>query len=647
MEGSPYSSISRRSPTYTSRISTSEEISRVNGISHYLTLTSGPNSGSSFELVPHHVYRLGRGIDCDIVLADLICSRVHAQVDDQGGQWMVRDLGSRNGTFVNDQQIDQPLALQPNLEIRIGATCLVFHPSDQPPTVGEAFEPADETGGIIRQQLVDTKGFNRDSIDALRQSDGASDLTLLYKMAIRLLECDEPHDVLRLTLTEVHQRTAAEVVGFLWVTDAGDLKPQMLIPPDSHDSARLSQSLTRVVVEQRRAVWVANQPPGGSTKSAESLRPFADAVCVPVIRDNNIMGAIHLYLGQGRFRDIDFEFAISVAQLLGAALARSRRQAILAAEHQRLIQGTASFPELIGNSLPMQKLKEKIQKIAPAVGSVLVVGESGSGKELVAEAIHRASSRSDRPLLAVNCAAIPANLVESQLFGHQKGAFTGATEDRLGWFRQADTGTLFLDEMGELPLDAQGKLLRILEGHPFLPVGSTTEVSVDVRVIAATNRDLREAVRNKTFREDLYYRLSVFNLKVPPLRDRESDIQLLIDHFFDHFKNRNGRPQLAFSPKAAEALSEYKWPGNVRQLRNVIDSAVVMANGLTIEPEDLGLFDAGTDHLDTLEIAAWEKKLIKMALRQTAGNIPSAAKLLGIGRATLYRKVDEYNIEKR
>jgi transcriptional regulator with PAS, ATPase and Fis domain len=264
----------------------------------------------------------------------------------------------------------------------------------------------------------------------------------------------------------------------------------------------------------------------------------------------------------------------------------------------------------------------------------------------VARAIYRASPRWDRPLLAVNCAAIPENLVESQLFGHKKGSFTGATQDRKGWFQQADTGTLFLDEIGELPLEAQAKLLRILDGHPFLPVGATEETSTDVRIIAATNRDLRELVRAKRFREDLYYRLGVFELYVPPLRDRDGDIELLLKHFLEHFKNRHGRPSLSLSDSATKKLLDYKWPGNVRQLRNVIDSAVVMASGSTIHVEDLGLYDTGTDDLDTLQIADWERKLIRLALQRTGGNVPEAAKLLGIGRATLYRKLDDYKIER-
>jgi DNA-binding NtrC family response regulator len=251
-------------------------------------------------------------------------------------------------------------------------------------------------------------------------------------------------------------------------------------------------------------------------------------------------------------------------------------------------------------------------------------------------------------MLSVNCAAIPRELMESQLFGHKKGAFTSAESDHIGWFQQADLGTLFLDEIGELTLEGQAKLLRILEGHPFLPVGGTEEVQVDVRVICATNRDLGEFVKAKRFREDLFYRLSVFELNIPPLRERGDDIQRLIDHFVEHFRIQHGRPGLLLSSEANDRLLAYHWPGNVRQLRNVIDSAVVMAEGDGIMIQDLGIRDTGNSSgdLDCLLIDHWERKLIVEALKRTNGSIPKAAKLLGVSRATLYRKVDDYGIER-
>jgi len=205
---------------------------------------------------------------------------------------------------------------------------------------------------------------------------------------------------------------------------------------------------------------------------------------------------------------------------------------------------------------------------------------------------------------------------------------------------------LFLDEVGEMTLEGQAKLLRILEGHPFLPVGATDEVSVDVRVIAATNQNLQKYVREKRFREDLYYRLSVFELHVPPLRDRGEDIALLVDFFLDHFRRLHGRPHLTLSDTARTKLIAYRWPGNVRQLRNVLDSAVVLADDDAIRPHDLALRDSGSGELETLRIDEWERRLITEALNRTSDNVPEAAKLLGIGRATLYRKIEQYHIER-
>jgi DNA-binding NtrC family response regulator len=294
----------------------------------------------------------------------------------------------------------------------------------------------------------------------------------------------------------------------------------------------------------------------------------------------------------------------------------------------------------------MRELKAKIVRVAGATGCILIRGESGSGKELVARAIHKASLRSDRQMLSVNCAAIPSELMESQLFGHAKGSFTGADKEHIGWFEQAHGGTLFLDEIGELTLEGQAKLLRILEGHPFLPVGGRKEVRVDVRVLAATNRDLSEFVADKRFREDLYYRLSVFELKVPPLRQRAEDIELLINHFLEHFGMQHGRPGIVLSPAARSRMLSYGWPGNVRQLRNVIDSAVVLATTDEIQPSDLSLHEPKPEVFDTLNVEQWEQRLIHEALKRTRGNIPEAAELLGVSRATLYRKLETYSINK-
>jgi transcriptional regulator with PAS, ATPase and Fis domain len=376
---------------------------------------------------------------------------------------------------------------------------------------------------------------------------------------------------------------------------------------------------------------------------------------VPLIHEETTLGALHVYLQRGRFRQSDFDFAISAAKIASLALARARRETCLTSAYQRLVSQSPGAGELIGESQPMLDLKSKIGRLARATGCVLIRGESGSGKELVARAVHRSSPRADRPMLSVNCAAIPAELMESQLFGHKAGSFTSAERDHVGYFQQADLGTLFLDEVGELTLEGQAKLLRILDGHPFLPVGATSEVNVDVRVLAATNQDLREYVRTKRFRADLYYRLSVFEIVAPPLRDRGSDIELLVDFFLDHFRKQHGRPTLKISSSARAKLLSYPWPGNVRQLRNVMDSAVVLAEGPCIEPPDLCLRDVGgsggaavisCSELTSLKIEEWEQKLIDEALSRTKGSVPEAAKLLGIGRATLYRKIEQYGLKR-
>lgn len=367
------------------------------------------------------------------------------------------------------------------------------------------------------------------------------------------------------------------------------------------------------------------------------------------------------------------------------------------ATHTVNTSSLGDFSELIGNSESMQELKKRIARIAKARGCILIRGESGTGKELVARAIHRNSLRANKPMLSVNCAAIPEDLMDSQLFGHIKGSFTGADHDHIGYFQQANGGTLFLDEVGELNLEGQAKLLRILEGHPFLAVGGTKEIHVDVHVVSATNRDLREFVAERRFREDLYYRLSVFEVEIPPLRERGEDIDLLVNFFLEKFKQLNGRDYLGITNEALTILRQYTWPGNVRQLRNVIESAVVLAEDWTIRPEDLSLRNVGrttsnslilridqpdvglapkqskkdtgkslpsleenrladdptkwaetsnrrsidSPLYDTLNVAIWEQRLIKEALQRTSGNIPAAAELLGMARATLYRKLEK------
>lgn len=619
----------------------------------YLTSLSGSRSGTNFPLDPSRETLIGRGTDCHISLLDPLCSRVHAIMRCEEDRWVIVDQQSRNGMSVNGQKVREA-SLDDGHLIRLGANEFEFHLTSEPVT-------AEANNALLTQTIVQNfpiavQQSNEEVLAALPTPEQVQELILLYQLSIRLLGCNEPEEVVRVALGLLKERTRAAVVGFLWVDDQGQLRPKLVIPQDAADRVSLSQSLTELVLRQGHAVWVANQSANDKSQDGPQDKPreaehFADAVCAPLVRkdangERTTLGAIHVYLEDGRFRQSDFDFIISVANLVTIALVRAREHTSLQRDYQRLVSDSPGYDELVGESKPMLDLKGKIDRVSRAPGCVLLRGESGTGKELVARAIHHRSPRADLPMVSVNCAAIPADLIESQLFGHVAGAFTGAERDHAGFFQQADLGMLFLDEVGELTLAGQAKLLRILEGHPFLPVGATKEVQVDVRVIAATNQDIQTYVRDKKFREDLYYRLSVFELHLPPLRERDDDVARLIDFFLEHYRKERGRPKLKLTDAARAKLLAYQWPGNVRQLRNVMDSAVVLADGNKITPQDLGLRDSGSEPLDSLQIEHWEKKLIGEALKRSRGSVPEAAKLLGIGRATLYRKIELYNIDR-
>ncbi len=326
-------------------------------------------------------------------------------------------------------------------------------------------------------------------------------------------------------------------------------------------------------------------------------------------------------------------------------LARKNRELEAEVEAQR------HSSSIIGKSAEMKKVFELVRRVAPTRASVMVTGESGVGKELVADAIHNLSPRRDGPLVKVHCAALAESLLESELFGHEKGAFTGAQGRRRGRFELAHEGTLFLDEIGEINQNVQIKILRVLQERKFERVGGEETVEVDVRIIAATNRDLKEEIRKGSFREDLYYRLNVVSIHVPPLRERRDDIPLLAMAFLREFGEENGKRIEGFNPKARLSLYSYPWPGNVRELRNCVESAVVMAAGGLVELEDLppSVRSSGEERNVRVPVgsslAEAEKILITETLASQAGNKSRTAEVLGIGRKTLYQKIEDYGIE--
>ncbi len=324
-------------------------------------------------------------------------------------------------------------------------------------------------------------------------------------------------------------------------------------------------------------------------------------------------------------------------------------QVALKAENENLkekITSLADVDDIVGESEPLKKVLKEVEQVAPAESSVIITGESGTGKELVARAIHSNSPRKYFPLISVHCGALSESLLESELFGHEKGAFTGATFNRKGRFEMADGGTIFLDEIGTISSKMQVELLRVLESKTFVRVGGNKEISSDFRVICATNRDLKEMVKSGTFREDLYYRLNVVNIRIPPLRERPGDVPMLVKHFIGKYCTSMSRDMISIDSAAMKHLESFEYPGNVRELENMIERAIVVGNGKVITLKDLPMgrevISSSIESLDDLE-----KKHILKILEKYSWNISRAAKALSVDRATLYNKIKKYKLKEQ
>ena len=354
-------------------------------------------------------------------------------------------------------------------------------------------------------------------------------------------------------------------------------------------------------------------------------------------------------------KPLDFE---ALRHTLEQAIEHSRLS-VENRELRRQLTDAAARPDILGRSQAIKDMLQIISTVAPTEATVLITGESGTGKELVARALHEGSARAARPLVTVNCAALAENLLESELFGHKKGSFTGADRRREGRFMQANGGTLFLDEIGEMPLPLQAKLLRALQQREVQRVGSDTPITVDVRVLAATNRDLRREAADNRFREDLYFRLNVISIEVPSLCRRSEDIPLLAAHFLQRFAERNRKNIKGFAPQALDSMLRYSWPGNVRELENAVERAVILCNGDLITGRELpaSVVDAptaattaaapeGDISLAGLSLDTVERRAIEETLRQTGDNKSEAARRLGITRATLHNKLRKYGLEQ-
>jgi Nif-specific regulatory protein len=418
----------------------------------------------------------------------------------------------------------------------------------------------------------------------------------------------------------------------------------------------LGQGIAGYVAETGESLLIpdVSQDPRWYKEISESIGFSTRSIaCVPLKVMNEIIGVVEIIdkADKSAITNEDLKILSVFADLAALAIGNARK-----IEHNKraikdLKRELNLKYELVGESAALRKVISDAIKVANSKASTLILGESGTGKELLARLIHRMGARRDEPMIVLNCAALPETLLEDELFGHEKGAFTGAAGQKIGKFELADGGTIFLDEIGEMSPGMQSKLLRILQEGVFYRVGGNKSIPVDVRVISATNRDIIEEVQEGRFRQDLYFRLNVVQIHMPPLRERKEDIPLLAQYFFDIFKQERGLPSLSISKKALKAMVQYDWPGNVREMKNAIERAVVMGNGNEILPEDLPQFAVKSSYPGmkvglTLKEATdlFKKEFIRLNLKHTSGNRSLAAKTMQIQRTYLSRLISRFDL---
>jgi two-component system response regulator HydG len=582
------------------------------------------NGTTAHELAPDRPVTLGRSRENAIVLADEHASRVHARIEFADGRWVLTDLDSRNGTRLDGDPVTGPTPLADGQEIGVGDTTMRFQTDGGEP--------------VPASQGPSTK-FTDTAAGASTTHLQADELTNLCRFMSAAVQETDPRDLLRRALRVVLKQTGASLAGYLGL-DPTDPVPKLVLPDEAKVDQHLSRQLTARVEKTSRQVWLGQD----RAASHDSLVDFTDAIGLPVTAGGQPVAAVHVYKAHARFAERDVRFCEALVGYLANGLHVLRTRRTLEAENSRLRGLRAASDELVGESSALKKLRAQIAKVAPQPATVLIVGESGTGKELVATALHKQGRHAAGPLVAVNCAAIPPTLMEAELFGYRKGAFSGADRDYPGMFQQADDGTLFLDEVGDLSADCQAKLLRVIETKRFRPLGTTAEVKTDVRVIAATNRDLDKDVRDGRFRSDLYFRLKVVTITVPPLRDHAEDVPALVNYFLPKLA-AECRRQVSVMPAALKKLQGYSWPGNVRQLRSALENAIVMTDCDTL---DVGAFhlaegEAGPGGLP-LNLDALERWAVTEALKRTGGNKSAAADLVGITRETLANKLKKWDM---
>ncbi len=646
-----------------------------------LIIISGLLKGTIFALIEEEV-SIGRDVANTVCLGDPSVSRRHCclrrsdsnnetipgieseQLRNAGGQWNITDLDSFNGTFVNDVPINRQV-LADGDQITIGDVVALFLVQDVNAESGAAAQ-RDEADLITRStvrlrrddalylrsekilsQLPATTRITRDLNTLLCISAAVNSIRALEALQKRVLELIReviPVERGAILLVDREGTAFASVCGWTKLTG-----------PDN--SLTVSKTITRQVLLEGVALLSNDLVDNQSYQEASSLigAQVCSVLCLPLIVFEKALGVIYLDTSDPttRFDEGHLQLMTGVADIVAVALENARHVEVLEDEKAQLQKDIQIKHEMVGESMPMQTVYSLIGKVAPTNSRVLIRGESGTGKELAAYAIHVNSARATQPFVAINCATLTETLLESELFGHEKGAFTGAITQKRGKLEIADGGTLFLDEVGELTPSIQAKLLRVLQKNEFDRVGGSRPIKTDIRVIAATNRNLEQAIKTGSFRDDLYYRLKVVELVMPPLRERSEDIPLLARHFVASYSKKCKRKMSGISPEARQFLMSYDWPGNVRELENAIERAIVFSNPRTlILPEDLpeAVLESGasaSSSSPTFYEAVQESKrrLILQALKNSTGNYTEAAKSLGIHPNNLHRMIRRLDLK--
>jgi len=613
-----------------------------------LVVLDGPDAGAEF-VVPPAGGGIGRGEGSVVQLSDLSVSRAHALLRLDGETLILADAGGKNGTLVNGKAVTEKRLAEGD-EIIVGKTRMAYLPAEGGVAVVPTAAIARVTIEVPTSELLRGPATGRPA----GEERARRHLAALARLGDGLRQKDDRSALLRLVCEVTRDALEADRAMLLLPDAAGRLTTHAVAAEKGDGQLSLAGEVVERTQKKGHAVIVEGRAAGGRT-----------AIAAPVPIAAGETGILYADRAPGAWGEPDLSLVACVAHLCAGALDSLAARTALVAENRTLEERFGSGRELIGDAPLTRELKGFIVKVAPTDASILLLGESGVGKEMVASAIHYGSKRAKGPFICLSCAVLSETLLESELFGHEKGAFTGATERKIGRFELAHGGSLFFDEVGELTPKCQTKLLRVIEERTFERVGGNKPISVDVRVIAATNRDLAAMVKRGDFREDLYYRLSVIQKEVLPLRARREDIPALADHFLGRVRFQTGRRVVGFSAEATRALLAHPWPGNCRELKNAVERAVVLGEGELVKLDDLPpqvasaapaaarpptapsafMPPPNAPPAAARSLKDLERQGIVAALHATGGNKAQAAAILEIDRSTLYKKLKEYGIE--